>query len=483
LIEVVLAAFYILISVLLLPYGYNALFLVYASKLYNLPENEFLDSPPRVTVQLPVYNERYVVKRLLEAVFSFDWPRDKLEVLILDDSTDDTSDIIDSELEKYRSTGIDVEVIRRSEREGFKAGALQNGLNYTRGKYVAIFDADFVPPQNFLKETIPPLERDPRLALVQARWGHVNRDYNEFTEAFALGMDGHHLVEQTGRCSWGLPLHFNGTSGVIRTEAIEEAGGWSADTLNEDLDLSYRMQLKGWKAMYLRDLVVPGETPPNIPAFRNQQSRWAQGSIQCGRKLLGRVWRSPQFNVLQKIQATLHMTSYLVQPLILLMLLTTIPLILFRGYRFVPSSLPFIVLYGLCILSSISMYYSTVKRQGWSFIKNFHHFFFMTVLGFGLSVQITLSVLKGLTRYGGFFERTPKYDIKHKDDLWRDKVYKPLQAIPILEIILASYSLLGLYLAFINHQWSMTLYLTIYVIGFSLVAYYTHNHYRQYQRI
>jgi cellulose synthase/poly-beta-1,6-N-acetylglucosamine synthase-like glycosyltransferase len=231
LIKVALATLYFFVSVLFFPYGYNALFLVIASKLYRLPKVKSIQDAPKVTVQLPIYNERYVVKRLLEAVFSLDWPGDRLQVLVLDDSTDDTSSIIDSEIQKHRSKGIEYRVVRRDERIDFKAGALQNALNYTDGKYVAIFDADFIPPGNFLKETIPWLEKDPELAIVQTRWGHINRDYNSFTEAFALGMDGHYLIEQTGRYSLGLLFNFNGTCGVIRVEAIRDAGGWSAETM------------------------------------------------------------------------------------------------------------------------------------------------------------------------------------------------------------------------------------------------------------
>jgi cellulose synthase/poly-beta-1,6-N-acetylglucosamine synthase-like glycosyltransferase len=317
--------------------------------------------------------------------------------------------------------------------------------------------------------------------LVQARWGHVNREYNRFTEAFSLGMDGHHLVEQSGRSAWGLLLNFNGTCGVIRTDAIENSGGWTSDTLNEDLDLSYRMQLEGWRALYVPDVVVPGETPPNIPAFRNQQSRWAQGSIQCCRKLLGSVWRSTRFSLPQKVQATIHLTSYLVQPMILLMLLLSVPILVLRGHDLFSSFTPPIAVYAIAVFSSVFMYYSSIKRQGKSFLANFRHFFFMLLMGFGLSAQITRSVIKGLTSYGGIFERTPKYDIKKKTDKWSNKVYRPLKDLPLVELLLSTYSLFGVYLSLVNGQWSMAFYLTIYFLAFLLVSYYTHSHYKQYR--
>jgi cellulose synthase/poly-beta-1,6-N-acetylglucosamine synthase-like glycosyltransferase len=262
--------------------------------------------------------------------------------------------------------------------------------------------------------------------------------------------------------------------------AIENSGGWTADTLNEDLDLSYRMQLQGWRAMYLPDLVVPGETPPNIPAFRNQQSRWAQGSIQCCRKLLGKVWRSSRFSLAQKVQAYIHLTSYLVQPMILAMCLLTVPILLMRSYDLFSSFMPPFIVYAVAVLSSVSMYYASIKRQGGSFLGKFRHFSFMLLMGFGLSAQITRSVIKGITSYGGVFKRTPKYDIKNKTDSWSDKVYRPLQDLPLIEIFLSAYSLIGIYLSFLSRQWSMAFYLFIYFAGFTLVSYYTHNHYKQY---
>lgn len=478
-IEQILVLFYILFSILLLPYGYNCFFMVYASNKYKMKKSASIKNHPVVTVQLPVYNERYVVSRLIRAVCALDWPKDRLEVLLLDDSIDDTSSIIDSEVAAFRSKGFNIKPVRRSERIGFKAGALQNALRYTHGKYVAVFDADFIPPHDFLTEAVSVLEADPSLGFVQARWGHVNRDYSKLTEAFALGIDGHHVVEQCGRSALGLLMNFNGSGGVLRTEAIIDAGGWASDTLSEDMDLSYRMQLKGWKAIYLRDLVIPGEIPPNMPAFRNQQTRWAKGSIQCGRKLLKRVWSSPPLSFLQKIQATVHMTYYMIHLFMFLALIVTVPLLMLRTFSLTSFFAPYALLFGLCAVSSSTMYYTAIKYQNLSFRKKIPYLGLLSLIGYGLSAQCSISVIKGIISYGGFFERTPKYNIHHKRDEWSDKLYKPLKRLPILESVLAAYALMGILFACLTGLWPIIFYLLVYFGGYVLVAYYTTIHLKQ----
>ena len=471
--------FYILFSILLLPYGYNCFFMVYASNKYKMKRSTSIRNHPVVTVQLPVYNERYVVSRLIRAVCALDWPKDRLEVLVLDDSTDDTSSIIDSEVSVFRQKGFDITAVRRPERTGFKAGALQNAMNYTNGKYVAVFDADFIPPRHFLTDAISVLEADPSLGFVQARWGHVNRDYSKLTEVYALGIDGHHVVEQSGRSALGLLMNFNGSCGVLRTEAIKDAGGWSSDTLSEDMDLSYRMQLNGWKALYLRDLVIPGEIPPNMPSFRNQQARWARGSIQCGRKLLKRVWSSPSLSFLQKIQATVHMTYYMIHLLMFLVLLVTVPLLMLRAFSLTSFFAPYAILFGLCAISSSMMYYTSIKQQNLSFRKKLPYLGLLSLIGYGLSAQCSISVIKGLSSYGGFFERTPKYNINDKKDEWRNKLYKPLKNLPLLESALAIYALIGVVFSCLTRLFPVIFYLLIYLSGYSLVAYYTNLHFKQ----
>lgn len=470
---------YVLFSLLLLPYGYNCFIMVYGSRKYKMKKNGSISNHPIVTVQLPVYNERYVVSRLIKSVCALDWPMDRLEILVLDDSTDDTSSIIDSEVAAFRSKGFKISALRRPGRTGFKAGALQNALNHTHGKYVVVFDADFIPPHSFLEEAISALEADPSLGFVQARWGHVNRDYSKLTEVYALGIDGHHVVEQTGRSALGLLMNFNGSGGALRTEAIIEVGGWSSDTLSEDMDLSYRMQLKGWKALYMRDLVIPGEIPPNMPSFRNQQSRWAKGSIQCGRKLLKRVWYSPLLSLKQKIQATIHMTYYMVHLLMLSVLLVTVPLLILKAFSLVPFIAPYSMLFGLCAISSSTMYYTSIRWQNLSFRKKLPYLGLLSLIGYGLSAQCSISVIRGLSSYGGFFERTPKYNISTKRDEWKNKLYKPLKNLPLLETALAIYALIGVAFAYLTGLFPLIFYLVIYLSGYSLVAYYTNLHFKQ----
>lgn len=471
-IEIILAHLYLVFSILLLPFGFNCFFMVYASWKYNPRKFKRLANHPSVTIQLPIYNERYVVTRLINAVSSIKWPINKLQILVLDDSSDETSELIDENVNRLDSAGYHIQVVRRNGREGFKAGALQNALRYTRGKYVAIFDADFLPPPNFLIETVPILEEDLCLGLIQARWGHINRDYNKLTETFAIGIDGHHMVEQTGRSALGLLLNFNGSCGVLRTEAIKDAGGWTADTLSEDMDLSYRMQLKGWKATYLRDLVVPGEIPPNISALRNQQARWAKGSIQCGRKLLGSVWASKRFSAMQKIQASMHMTYYMIHPLMLLVLILAVLLLALGAFGLVPFYVHYVLLFGLCAVSSTTLYYTSIRQQNLSFRDKLPYLGLLSLVGYGLSARCALSVVRGLARYGGFFERTPKYNIRWKDDDWRTRLYKPLRNLPLLESFFAAYSLLGISLAVYQKVWSMSFYLSVYLFGYLLIAYY-----------
>ncbi len=315
-----------------------------------------------VTVQLPIFNEKKVVERLIKSACEMDWPLDKLELFVLDDSTDETRGLIDAEIERQRSRGVDIRAIRRENRVGYKAGALQNALQYTRGKYIAIIDADFIPPRDFLEQTVAAIESDPKLGFVQARWDHINRDYSKYTEAFSIAVDGYHLVEQSARSTSNLILNFNGSAGLLRVDAIKDVGGWSWDTLSEDMDLSYQMQLKGWKALYLRDLTVIGEIPPNMSAFRTQQGRWARGSVQCAKKLLGSVWRSPK-TLLQKVEGTLHLTYYMLSLWMFLSLIVAVPLLFLNKFPYVTSPI-FIGLLSLCTVSSFLLYYTALHRTG-----------------------------------------------------------------------------------------------------------------------
>ena len=269
-------------------------------------------------MQLPIYNERNVAERVIRAAASMDYPRDRLEIQVLDDSVDETKQIIDRLVEKLAREGLDIKAIRREDRDGYKAGALANGTALARGEFLAVFDADFVPGPDFLRRALPPFLADAKIAFVQTRWGHLNRDENILTICLALGIDGHFLVEQPARAKSGLFMNFNGTAGVWRRQAIEDAGGWSSRTLTEDLDLSYRVLLAGWKPCYIEDVAVPSELPATITGAKSQQFRWAKGSIQTAMRNLPRVWRGP-YSLFEKIEAFLHLTNYLIHPMMLVL--------------------------------------------------------------------------------------------------------------------------------------------------------------------
>lgn len=467
-----LVILYILFSLLLLPYGYNCLFLVYASRKYKARKPKKIHNIPFVTIQLPLYNERYVARRLIESVGSLKWPISKLQILVLDDSTDETSEIVKCCVEQLKLKGHDIGILNRDERTGYKAGALQNALKYSKGKYIAIFDADFLPPPDFLNETIALMEDDPILGIVQTRWGHINRRYNRFTQAFAIGIDGHHIVEQTGRSALGLLMNFNGSCGVLRKEAIIDAGGWHHDTLSEDMDLSYRIQLKGWKAIYLRDTIVKGEIPPGVVAFRNQQSRWAHGSIQCSRKLIKEVWRSEILSKAQKIEATIHLTYYLIHPIMLLTLIISVPLLITNSFGSIPFLLPYGFMLGVCAMSSFSMYYTALNWQKIKMRTNIINLTLLCVIGYGLSARCTISVMKGIHKFGGVFERTPKYDIRKRHDDWRSKTYKPLRDFLYLDLFFTLYSFIGVIAALLTKVWPMAFYLSVYFFGYLIISYY-----------
>lgn len=462
---------YLIILFLILPFGYNCFYLIYCSGKYTPYISKHLGGPQMVTIQLPIYNEKYVITRLLASIASIDWPHDKLQIQVLDDSDDSTAVLIDEISNKMKGLGFDVQILRRPGRIGFKAGALQNALHKAKGKYVVVFDADFIPPPDFLCRTIPLLEEEPTLGIVQTRWGHENRKYNWLTQAIALGIDGHHIIEQSGRSAQGLLLNFNGSGGVLRKEAILDAGGWFSDTLSEDMDLSYRMQLKGWKIQYQRDVIVQAEVPPSMAAFRSQQARWAKGSIQCSKKILKGVWGSSDHSLIQKIQASLHMSYYLIHPSMLVSLIITLPLLSLDGFKLIPFWTPLVVSLGLCAISSFTMYFTAIRWQRLSLRETIPFLGFLSLIGYGLSARCSLSVVSGILQTGGIFHRTPKYNIQTKKDSWRSKLYKPLIDLNVLEIFFMLYALAGMYIAYTRQNWSLMFYLSVYFLGYFTILY------------
>ena len=309
-----------ILTLLFFLYGFNHYYLLNAARKYKTPAPP--DHPtirPNVSIQLPVYNERYVIRRLVAtcAVMAETYGIEKVSIQILDDSDDDTGLEVDQVVEEYSKKHLRIKVLRRGSREGFKAGALQAALEQTEEEFIVIFDADFIPPADFLLHTMPYFVQDERLGIIQSRWAHLNRDYNLLTKAIALGIDVHFLIEQTGRFATGHFQNFNGSGGVLRKKAVLEAGGWQADTLAEDLDLSYRMQNRGYQVLYLKDLQSPGEVPPTVPSFKKQQGRWACGSLRTARKILPTLLHNRELGWKQRLQAFIHLTGYMLHPLML----------------------------------------------------------------------------------------------------------------------------------------------------------------------
>ena len=431
---------------------------------------------PRVTIQLPIYNERYVVERLIKSVCRFDYPKELFEIQILDDSTDDTSDIAKAVARQMKDRGFDIQYVHRSHRNGFKAGALREGLKLAKGELVGIFDADFIPKPDFLKETIPYFA-DPAIGMLQTRWGHINSDYSLLTRAQSIGIDGHFGVEQAARAWSGFFMNFNGTAGIWRKKTIEDAGGWQEDTLTEDLDLSYRAQLKGWKLKFVTNVVCPAEVPVTINAFKSQQHRWAKGSIQTAKKNLGNLFKS-DVSFLVKIQAFLHLTHYMVHPMMLLVVLTSIPM-LYSQWFFDNLAFPIMIFTLLCLAtfgpSSMYLFSQKILYRDWKTRIKFLPF--LMCLGTGIAVNNTKAVLEALFNIKSGFIRTPKYGIKKQGESWKGKHYAiPLNAISILEFFLGIYSLTGLLLFLFFSKYLVSPFLLIYTSGFFFVFFLSVKH-------
>jgi cellulose synthase/poly-beta-1,6-N-acetylglucosamine synthase-like glycosyltransferase len=388
--------------------GMHRLWLLWAYRRRKpIPVAADPDEWPIVTVQLPIYNERYVVERLIGACGDLAYPRDRLQIQVLDDSTDDTTARAAAAVAALRASGVDAVLLHRDDRAGFKAGALEAGLQSARGDVIAIFDADFVPPKNFLKETVPYLRG--RVGMVQARWGHLNWRDSWLTTAQSTLLDGHFVIEHTARHATGRWFNFNGTAGIWRRQAIIDAGGWEHDTLTEDLDLSYRAQLQGWQFLYRVDLIADAELPPDIAAFKTQQSRWAKGSIQTARKLLLRIWRA-SVPLPIKVEATVHLTANLAYPLILLLSLL-LPWAIAARIAGAPPGLLLLdlVLFGAALDPFVAFYAVAILGSGRAgSARRLVRLPYALALGLGMAVNQTWAVIEGATTGGGAFVRTPK---------------------------------------------------------------------------
>lgn len=416
------------------------------------------DETPRVTVQLPLYNEANVAGRLIDAVAALDYPRDNLLIQVLDDSTDHTAPLVAEKLAALARHGFSVQHIRRAERRGYKAGALAAGMKQTKDDFIAIFDADFVPPQDFLRRMLPYLLADNEIGIVQSRWGHLNADENSLTRAQKLSIDTHFVIEQAARNRSGWLIPFNGTGGVWRRSCIEAAGGWSADTLTEDLDLSYRAQMAGWRSLFLPEVEVPGEIPPQLAAYKQQQARWATGNTQCLLKLARPIIRG-RLSASQKVMALQHLCQYLPQPLMLLMLLLTPPLLLVDGL----AGLPLAPL-GLLALAPPLMYIAGQIRLYDNWWRGLTAFPALLFIGTGISLSNSLAVIAALLGIKTGFRRTPKFD-----RAWRQSNYALAADTTLwLEFALMLYAIWAAWLAW-HLQRELVVYLVLYALSFAAV--------------
>jgi cellulose synthase/poly-beta-1,6-N-acetylglucosamine synthase-like glycosyltransferase len=468
---VVLLHSFLLIA--LFAYGINFYYLAILAwrndKPDPVPPN--LDELPYVTVQLPLYNELHVAERLINSVVQLEWDPARLEIQALDDSTDETRDIIARTVERWRAQGVNIVHLHRSERTGFKAGALADGMQSAQGEFIAYFDSDFLPPPDFLKRTVPHLVGNPRLAFVQTRWGHVNREYSLLTFLQSLAIDAHFMVEQFARSRGGYWFNFNGTAGVWRRDAINDAGGWKQDTLTEDLDLSYRAFLKGWQAMYLRDTVAPAELPVTFNAYRRQQHRWSKGSLECALKLLPQVWSTNQPLPI-KIESTFHLTGYGIH-LLMFLLILDFPLVLYFSQSF-PDVL---VLFGIGALFNLTAfapaaYFTLAQKQiGEGWWKRIPAIMFITALGAGMIMTTVRAGSQIVFGKQSNFERTPKFGIAHRGDKWVNKRYHlQLDYIVIAEALVGIWIFFTLLYAIYLREWVITLYSAIFFVGVLFVT-------------
>lgn len=445
----------------------------------NLEKFDFSNSSeiPLVTIQLPIYNEKYVVERLIDNIVLINYPKDKLEIQILDDSTDES--ILETQLlvKKYANQGIDIQHIRRKNRVGFKAGALKEGLITAKGEFIAIFDADFVPNQDWLQKTIPNF-KNPKVGVVQTRWGHLNRDYSILTKIQAFALDAHFTLEQVGRNSQNHCINFNGTAGVWRKKCIIDAGNWEADTLTEDLDLSYRAQLKNWKFVYLEDVETPAELPAVISAARSQQFRWNKGGAENFRKMTSRILDSETFSSKTKFHAILHLMNSSMFLCIFTMAILSVPAIFIKEYYshlaiffnvmafFVLTS----VIFFICYWNS----YKNIRGGGFkNFIKYIGLFFTFYTIAMGFSFHNSIAVLEGLWGKKSEFIRTPKFNIESLKDKWKDNIYmtKSISKNTIIEGLLMIYFLFGLYSGFRFQDFGLFPFHLMLFFGYGFVFY------------
>ncbi len=457
-----LTAIYVLMLLYFFAISVNLLYMVYLSATRPPQHREpaaLTDDLPYVTVQLPIFNELYVIERLINAACRLDWPRDRLEIQVLDDSTDETQFVAARLVRQYAATGLNISHVHRTDRTGYKAGALEAGLASAKGEFIAIFDADFVPPGGFLRQTVQYFSHA-NVGFVQARWGHLNQSYSILTELQSVTIDSHFLIDQVARNRGGYFMNFNGTAGVWRRAAIRDAGGWEHDTVAEDLDLSYRAQMRGWEAVYLPDLVSYAELPVTVSSYRCQQRRWAAGSIACAVKLMPALLRA-RVPVGVKVEGAFHLAGYFTHALMLLMFLMQ-PLVLYYSQRFHsvgPSAGNLSPLWAIiatvpALAPPLYLTFAQWRASG-HMLQRIPFVIATSVMGAGIMPTTVSAMLRVLYRKKFVFERTPKYGIAQASDSWDGKRYMiGLDAILAAEIALACYGMGSMAYAAALRNWA-----------------------------
>ena len=506
-VQIVFLVLSLVLTFMFFIYGFNHYFFLSVLSRYRVPSlsPNTNHERPFVAVHLPIYNERYVVKRLVESCIHMveQYGIDNAEINILDDSTDDTIQIVDEVVREYSQKKFHIQAQRRPDRHGYKAGALQIALENTKADFIAIFDADYTPPSDFLACTIPYLLQDDKLAIVQSRWTHLNRYYNRVTSAVAIGIDVHFFVEQTGRYATKCFQNFNGSGGVLRKSALVEAGGWQADTLAEDLDASYRMQMIGYHVLFLKELRSPGEVPPTIPSFKKQQARWANGSLRTAKKLLPSILTNQKIKLYQRLEAYIHLTGYLLHPMMFISFLLAsfgtlfeVDTFLIHSHLLTPiggayaafdpivagkiHSITWGILDAMILLSMVAAWLSpliTLKLQKLSIRRNLSGLLVLFLLGSGISVSNTVEAVKALlTNRIWEFKRTPKYANLQSKEGWRNRRYQiPLDFVFMLEVASVCLGLVATTVAILHKHYAVLAILVPYTSAYIFITLLTYH--------
>jgi len=454
-------------------YGLHRYFLVYLYCRHKnnipKPKGEFKELP-KITVQLPLYNEMHVVQRLVDAVCRMDYPKELLEIQVLDDSTDDTQGLARIAVDRHRAQGFTISYHHRENREGYKAGALHEGMKLSTAEYIAIFDADFIPQPDMLRKMIH-FFTDPKVGMVQARWGHINRDYSMLTQIQSIMLDGHFVIEHTTRNRAGRFFNFNGTAGIWRRTAIVDGGGWQHDTLTEDLDLSYRSQMRGWKFVFLQDIVSPAELPPEMNSFKSQQHRWAKGSIQTMKKILPRIWRT-DLPLRIKVEAFFHLSANIAYLLMIPLSILMFPSMVIRynlgWYDLILIDFP---LFAAATLSVSTFYVMCQKEIYADWPARLKYLPPLMWVGIGLCINNSKAVVEALFNHQTPFARTPKYGIENSTDQWKGKKYSgKVDVQPYVELLFGVYFSFAVFFALTTGLYPILPFLLLFQIGFLYTA-------------